>query len=109
MKNFFILPLKIKLPTYNENKNYYAKENPIMGATDVGETLAESTTPKNMVQAIYQTRRRVFHMQFQTLRSGLKWAEKTRLRRVFFSLQTSRCLDIRSYLIEKNSPLLTVI
>jgi len=94
VKNFFILALKIKLLTYNENKNYYPKENPIMGATDVGETLAESTAPKNMVQVIYQTRRRVFHVQFQTLRSGLKWAEKTRLRRVFFSLPTSRCLDI---------------
>ena len=54
-----------------------------MGATDVGETL-ESTAPKNMVQVIYQTQGRVFHMQFQTLRSGLKWAGKTRLRRVFF-------------------------
>ena len=52
-----------------------------MGATDVGETL-ESTAPKNMVQVIYQTRGTVFHMQFQTLRSGLKWAGKTRLRRV---------------------------
>ena len=57
-----------------------------MGATDVGEILAESTAPKNIVQEIYQTRRRVFHMQFQTLRSGLKWAQKNSAALRFFFL-----------------------
>ena len=71
MKNFFILPLKIKLPTYNENKNYYAKENPIMGATDVGETLAESTTPKNMVQALSNTKTSVSY----AIPNTEKWVE----------------------------------
>lgn len=31
-----------------------------MGATNVSETLAESTAPKNMVKVIYHTRGRVF-------------------------------------------------